>query len=155
MRRYPRTIPGPFRDQIAESSPRRTLSTQKKFMQSSRIRVDLLTYESIPTDRQEQYDFRTEKNLDGHCQVWICFFGWDLECSGADAGNTTSTQHSLTNSELSSKAGLSYTCITRYAMTPPLRREIITRKTVPSLCILKCYIIIDLLELFNNISLQT
>ena len=36
------------------------------FLQSSRIRVDLLSYESKRTDKREQYDWRAEKNLDGY-----------------------------------------------------------------------------------------
>ena len=35
------------------------------FLRSSRIRVDLLSYESKPTDKREQYDWRAEKNFDG------------------------------------------------------------------------------------------
>ena len=35
------------------------------FLRSSRIRVYLLSYESIPTDKREQYDWRADKNLDG------------------------------------------------------------------------------------------
>ena len=35
------------------------------FLRSGRIRVDLLSYESKTTDKREQYDWRTEKNLDG------------------------------------------------------------------------------------------
>ena len=34
-------------------------------MQYSRIRVELLSYESKPTDKRGQYDWRDEKNLDG------------------------------------------------------------------------------------------
>ena len=34
-------------------------------MQSSRLGVDLLLYKSKPTDKREQYDRRTEKNLAG------------------------------------------------------------------------------------------
>ena len=41
------------------------------FLRSSRIRVDLLLYESIPSDKQEQYDFRAEKNLD---EYWYRYF---------------------------------------------------------------------------------
>ena len=40
--------------------------TRPNFSQpSSRIRVDLLSYESKTTDNREQYDWRTEENLDG------------------------------------------------------------------------------------------
>ena len=39
------------------------------FVRSCRIRVNLLSYESIPTDKQEQYDWRAEKNLDGKCHL--------------------------------------------------------------------------------------
>ena len=35
------------------------------FQRSSRNRVDLLSYESKPTDKREQYDLMAEKNLDG------------------------------------------------------------------------------------------
>ena len=35
------------------------------FLRSSSIRVDLLSYESKPADKREQYDWRAEKNLDG------------------------------------------------------------------------------------------
>ena len=35
------------------------------FLRSSRIRVDLISYESIPIDKREQYDWRAEKNLGG------------------------------------------------------------------------------------------
>ena len=38
---------------------------QLVFLRSSRIRVDLLSYERKPTDKREQYDWRVEKNLDG------------------------------------------------------------------------------------------
>ena len=34
------------------------------FLRSSRIRFDLLSYESKPTDKREQYDWRAEKSLD-------------------------------------------------------------------------------------------
>ena len=37
----------------------------KQIMRSSRIRVNLLSYESKPTDKREQYDWRTEKNFNG------------------------------------------------------------------------------------------
>ena len=36
------------------------------FRRSSRIRVDLLSYESKTTDKQQQNDWRAKKNLDGH-----------------------------------------------------------------------------------------
>ena len=42
------------------------------FLQSSRIRVDRLSYESKTTDKREQYDWRADKNLDGfgsQCQM--------------------------------------------------------------------------------------
>ena len=39
------------------------------FLQSSRNRVDLLSYESKMIDKQEQYYRRGEKNLDGHAQT--------------------------------------------------------------------------------------
>ena len=35
------------------------------FLQSSCIRVDLLSYERKTTDKREQYDWGTEKNFDG------------------------------------------------------------------------------------------
>ena len=35
------------------------------FLQSSHIRVDLLSYERKTTDKRDQYDWRAEKNLDG------------------------------------------------------------------------------------------
>ena len=35
------------------------------FLRSSRISVNLLSYESIPTDKREQYSSGAEKNLDG------------------------------------------------------------------------------------------
>ena len=41
------------------------ISRPNFFLQSSRIRIDLISYESIPTDKREQYDRRAEKNLDG------------------------------------------------------------------------------------------
>ena len=42
------------------------LETHPNFFQPfSRNRVDLLSYESKPMDKREQYDWRTEKNLDG------------------------------------------------------------------------------------------
>ena len=34
-------------------------------LRSSRIKVDQLSYESKPTDKREQYDWRAEKSLDG------------------------------------------------------------------------------------------
>ena len=34
------------------------------FLRSSRIGVDLLSYESKTTDKREQYDWMVEKNLD-------------------------------------------------------------------------------------------
>ena len=34
------------------------------FHPSSRIKVDMQSYKSKPTDKREQYDWRTEKNLD-------------------------------------------------------------------------------------------
>ena len=36
------------------------------YLLSSRNRADLLSYESKPTDKREQYDFKGEKNLDGY-----------------------------------------------------------------------------------------
>ena len=39
------------------------------FLRSSRIRADLISYEGIPTDKREQYDWRAEKNLDG--RIWM------------------------------------------------------------------------------------
>ena len=30
-------------------------------------------------------------------KLWVCFFGWELEGTGADAGNTTSAWHQYTN----------------------------------------------------------
>ena len=39
--------------------------TRPFFFQSSRIRVDLLSYEGKPTDEREQCDWKAEKNLDG------------------------------------------------------------------------------------------
>ena len=47
-----------------------TIATRPNFiLRSSRIRVDLLSYESIPTDKRWQYDWRAEKNLDGYSKV--------------------------------------------------------------------------------------
>ena len=40
------------------------------FVRSSRIRVDLLSYESKLTDKRQQNDWRAKKNLDG----LSCFF---------------------------------------------------------------------------------
>ena len=37
----------------------------KFFLRSSRLRINLLSYESKTTDKRGQYDWRTEKNLDG------------------------------------------------------------------------------------------
>ena len=34
------------------------------------------------------------------CKLWVCFFCWELEGTGADAGNTTSAQHCLTNLQI-------------------------------------------------------
>ena len=42
------------------------------FLRSSRIRVVLQLYESIPTDKRERYDWRAEKNLDGNSCVYVC-----------------------------------------------------------------------------------
>ena len=39
------------------------------FLRSSRIRVDLLSYERKTTDKREQYDWRAEKNSDGTCNA--------------------------------------------------------------------------------------
>ena len=36
------------------------------FLRSSHIRVDLLSYESKPTNKRKQYDWMAEKKLDGH-----------------------------------------------------------------------------------------
>ena len=44
------------------------------FSRSSRIRVDLLSYESKTTVKQEQYDFRAEKKLDGKFQFLAASF---------------------------------------------------------------------------------
>ena len=38
-------------------------------LRSSRIRADLLSYESKPTDKQEQYDWTDEKKLGGHSEA--------------------------------------------------------------------------------------
>ena len=35
------------------------------FVRSSRIRVDLLSYDSKPTDKREQNYWKAKKNLDG------------------------------------------------------------------------------------------
>ena len=40
-------------------------STIFLFLWTSRILVDMLSYESIPIDKQEQYDWKADKNLDG------------------------------------------------------------------------------------------
>ena len=37
------------------------------FLHFRHIRVDLLSYKSKTTDKREQYDWRTEKNIDGFC----------------------------------------------------------------------------------------
>ena len=46
------------------------------FLRSSRIRVNLLSYESIPTDKREQYDWRAEKNLDGYRLIMAVVFSF-------------------------------------------------------------------------------
>ena len=45
------------------------------FVRSSRISVDLLSYESKTTDKQEQYDWRAEKNLGGSEYIMPSFGG--------------------------------------------------------------------------------
>ena len=47
-----------------------SFSTKFVFVQSSCIRVDLLSYESKTTDKRQQNDWRTKKNLDG--LDWRC-----------------------------------------------------------------------------------
>ena len=42
------------------------------FLRSSRIRVDLLSYESIPTDKREHYDWRAEKIWTGKVAPLCC-----------------------------------------------------------------------------------
>ena len=32
-----------------------------------------------------------------HCKQWVCFFGWELEGNGEDAGTTIYSQHRFTN----------------------------------------------------------
>ena len=41
------------------------------FLRFSHIRVDLLSYESKPTDQQKQCDWRGEENVDGRDNTWI------------------------------------------------------------------------------------
>ena len=54
-----------------------------------------------------------------HCKLWLGFFGWELEGTGADAGDATSAQPRFTpTSELSIQPKLTYTCITGHATTP-------------------------------------
>ena len=54
-----------------------------------------------------------------HCKLWVCLFGWELEGTGADAGNMTIAQRTVSpTSELSSKARLPCACITGYATMP-------------------------------------
>ena len=49
------------------SSPTKSAATRPNFfLQSCHIRVDLQSYESKPTDKWEQYDWRADKNLDGY-----------------------------------------------------------------------------------------
>ena len=50
----------------------------KNFLQSSRNRVDLQSYESKPTDKQEQYDCRAMKSLDGWSKQDLKKIGTDL-----------------------------------------------------------------------------
>ena len=44
------------------------------FQQSSRIMVNLLSYESKATDKREQYDWRAEKNWTGS---WVTVFSYN------------------------------------------------------------------------------
>ena len=45
------------------------------YLQSSRIRVDLLSYESKTTDKRQQNDCRAKKNLDGsiHLSIYLAY----------------------------------------------------------------------------------
>ena len=57
-----------------------------------------------------------------HCKMWVCFFDWELEGTGADAIKYLLHLSSTASptSELSSKARLPYACcITGYTTTPP------------------------------------
>ena len=47
-----------------------SLHSTNFFLQSSCIRLDLLPYERKTTDKREQYDWRAEKNFDGHSIFW-------------------------------------------------------------------------------------
>ena len=47
-----------------EQGRRRRKTRPNFFLRSSRIRVDLPSYESKTTDKRGQYDWRAEKNLD-------------------------------------------------------------------------------------------
>ena len=74
---------GPIYDQVSKVLPQLPLTVWQRtssssspdfFLRSSQIRVILLSYESKTTDKQEQYDWRPEKNLGGkgtrYCEKW-------------------------------------------------------------------------------------
>ena len=52
-------------------------STKVFFLPSSRIRVDLLSYQSKPADKRGQYNSRAEKNLDGFFYLSLLIAGYD------------------------------------------------------------------------------
>ena len=75
-----------------------------------------------------------------HCQLWVCFFGWELKGTGTDEGNTTYSTTSPT-SELFSKVRLPYACIIGFTMTPPLMCCFVSLNNFfMDLLILRCFL---------------
>ena len=55
-----------------------------------------------------------------YCELWVRFFGWELEGDGADTGNTTSARHCFTSTSeniLQSWAAIHLHCRVRYDPT--------------------------------------